>query len=114
MKIKVPAPEKLQEIFDDLTYGKGSIVCRLLAHFIGDEALFQQCMRAYLSKYRYHNATTTNLLQVMDAQTLGKLSHRAQDGTLLTVSAYITPWIEQSCFPKITISQPAPGEFQLH
>jgi aminopeptidase N len=65
LKIVVPAPEEMQKIFDDICYGKGSIVCRLLAQYIGPE-IFQKCLRTYLSKFEFKNATTEDLLKVMD------------------------------------------------
>ena len=50
---------------------------------------------------------------MMDTVTNEKLSHRAQDGSPLTVSAYITPWIEQPCFPKISVELESPGVYHL-
>lgn len=49
----------------------------------------------------------------MDEVTAGKLTHRRQDGSLITVSEYITPWIEQPCFPRISVELVEPGLYKL-
>lgn len=49
VKLEVPSAEKLMDIFDTITYAKGSILCRMLANFTGDT--FTQCLKTYMHKY---------------------------------------------------------------
>lgn len=100
LKIEVPSPDELMTIFDGLTYGKGSIVCRLLAQFIGPD-IFQKCLCTYINRFKFKNATTADLLAVFDEVTDAQLPHVSQDGKQVSVSQYIKPWIEQSCFPVV-------------
>ena len=37
VQITVPNPEHLNDIFDNISYAKGSVICRMLNAYIGDE-----------------------------------------------------------------------------
>jgi len=60
----VPSADKLNEIFDTISYAKGSVVCRMLAAFTGDS--FLPCLKLYMDRYKYANATSRDLLSVCD------------------------------------------------
>jgi aminopeptidase N len=119
VKVHVPAPDMLMSIFDTISYAKGSVICRMLAHYIGDDALFKSCLCDYMHKFSYKNAKTKDLLQVMDEKTAGKVPKifnsgvNAQDS--LSVSDFIMPWIETPCYPIVIVSESetTPGLYTL-
>ena len=53
-------PAEIEEIFDSISYSKGSSVIRMLHDYIGDDA-FRQGLHNYLKEYSYKNTITVNL-----------------------------------------------------
>ena len=75
IEVEVRAPEELNDIFDSISYGKGSCVIRMLNNFIGEQN-FVRGLRSYLAKYKYKNATTNDLwreLVVASNQPVGEI-----------------------------------------
>ncbi len=65
IEIPVQNPSEIREIFDAITYSKGSSVNRMLEHYLGEE-VFRKGLRVYLKKYAFSNATTHDLWQVLE------------------------------------------------
>ena len=53
-------PTEIDEIFDEISYSKGSSVIRMLHDYIGDES-FRKGLHNYLKEYSYKNTITENL-----------------------------------------------------
>ncbi len=53
-------PAEINEIFDAISYLKGSSVIRMLHDYIGDDA-FRKGLHNYLTEYSYKNTVTENL-----------------------------------------------------
>lgn len=60
IEIPVQNPHEIREIFDSITYSKGSAVNRMLEHYL-TEPVFRQGLSAYLKRHAYGNATTGDL-----------------------------------------------------
>ena len=71
----MPDPENLMKIFDNISYAKGSVVCRMLANYIGDPALFKECLMNYMQAFKFKCARSEDLLSIMDKLTAGRLNH---------------------------------------
>ena len=56
----VQSPDEIEQIFDEISYGKGATVLRMLEAFIGPEA-FQRGVHDYLVKFQYGNARSEDL-----------------------------------------------------
>ncbi len=65
IEIPVQNPSEIREIFDAITYSKGSSVNRMLEHYLGEE-IFRKGLRVYLKKYAFSNATTRDLWHVLE------------------------------------------------
>ena len=65
IEIPVKNPAEIREIFDPITYSKGSVVNRMLEHYLG-ESNFQKGLRRYLKKFAYQNAKTQDLWQCLE------------------------------------------------
>ena len=61
----MPDPNDLMEIFDTISYAKGSCICRMLHNYVGQEA-FTAGLKIYLTRHASANATTDDLLAAMD------------------------------------------------
>ncbi|KAH8399407.1 hypothetical protein KR215_009733 [Drosophila sulfurigaster] len=61
----VENPDQITEIFDTITYSKGSSLVRMLEDFLG-ETIFRQAVTNYLNEYKYKNAVTDNFFTEID------------------------------------------------
>lgn len=62
---KAENPDQITELFDSITYSKGSSIIRMLADYMGEEN-FQKGVTNYLNKYKYKNAVTDDFLTEME------------------------------------------------
>jgi len=65
IEVEVYHPAEISEIFDTVSYSKGSSVIRMLANYLGAE-VFQKGLRAYLKKHQYSNAKTVDLWAALE------------------------------------------------
>ncbi len=89
VRAKVARPEEISQIFDEISYGKGSSVLRMLEAYLGDAA-FRQGVGEYLGRFRYGNACTEDLWAALE---------RAA-GT--PVSQIVGPWIDRPGLPVVS------------
>jgi tricorn protease interacting factor F2/3 len=57
---KVHDPEEIEELFDEISYGKGASILRMIEAYIGSEN-FKKGVAQYLQKFRYSNASGHDL-----------------------------------------------------
>ncbi|CAF4714565.1 unnamed protein product, partial [Rotaria sp. Silwood2] len=60
IEIPIGHPNEIEEIFDEISYSKGSSVIRMLHDYIGDDT-FRKGLHNYLKEYSYKNTVTVNL-----------------------------------------------------
>jgi puromycin-sensitive aminopeptidase len=65
IEIPVKHPHEIREIFDHITYNKGSAVNRMLEHYLG-ETVFRKGLRKYLKRFAYRNASTADLWKALE------------------------------------------------
>jgi tricorn protease interacting factor F2/3 len=63
--VEVKNPNEVAQIFDDISYGKGGSVLRMLESYVG-EAAFRNGLRAYLLKHAYDNAVGQDLWNAIE------------------------------------------------
>lgn len=99
--IEVPVKNALEvdQIFDAISYLKGSSVIRMLAAHLGVKT-FLEGVSEYLKAHKYSNAKTEDLWSA-----LSKAS--GQD-----VSAFMNPWIQKIGFPVCTVAE-EPGQISI-
>ncbi len=64
---RVEDPSEIPQVFDDISYGKGSAILRMIEAYLGEEA-FRQGVSEYLDRFRYANATSRDLWDAFDRQ----------------------------------------------
>jgi len=64
IEIDVKDPCEIREIFDDITYAKGSVVNRMAEQYLGED--FWKGLRIYLNRFSYKNADTADLWQALE------------------------------------------------
>ncbi len=86
---QVTRPEEIGQIFDEISYGKGASVLRMLEGYLGPER-FRSGVTEYLNRYRYGNARTEDLwaaLERASGEPVGKI---------------VGPWTDRAGFPVVS------------
>lgn len=96
--IEVPVKNALEvdQIFDAISYLKGSSVIRMLSSHLGDD-VFLLGVSNYLKAHKFSNATTNDLWSALSEAS-------GQD-----INAFMDPWIRKIGFPVVTLAE-KPGQ----
>ena len=89
IEAKVIDPGKINEIFDIISYNKGSCVIRVLEEYLGEKN-FRSGLKYYLDKFKYKNATTNDLWTSLE-----KVSKKP-------VRKIMQSWTKQTGYPIIS------------
>ena len=89
--VPVTAPEEISQIFDEISYGKGASVLRMIEAWIGEDA-FRTGVSKYLSEFEYGNAEGKDLWRH-----LSKASGQP-------VNEVMEAWIKNAGFPIVSVS----------
>ena len=96
IEFEVTAPSEVDEMFDAITYGKGSAVLRMIEMFI-EEDRFRIGVGNYLSKHQYGNTVTPDLWEALDGV------------CVWPVSEIMDSWVYQRGFPQIEVRRAESG-----
>lgn len=99
IEFPVTSLDEVNQMFDAITYGKGSAVLHMLDQFIGPEA-FQIGVRAYLTAHLYGNTVTSELWEGLES------------ATDWPVGRIASTWVYQPGFPQLEISR-VPGGIRI-
>ncbi len=91
VEVEVNHPDEINEIFDMVSYAKGSAIIRMLAEYIGEE-MFKVGLRHYLKKHSYKNTKTTDLWDSFE-----KVSGKP-------VKKIMNSWTKQTGYPLVSTS----------
>ncbi len=83
IEVKVNHPDEISEIFDMVSYAKGSAVIRMLAEYLGDDK-FRDGLRHYLNKHSYKNTNTVDLWDSFEKVSLKPVKNMMKNWTSLT------------------------------
>lgn len=92
IEVPVNSPNEIEEIFDEISYGKGGSVLRMIESYLSPET-FQKGIQNYLSEYKYKNAK---------AQDLWNHLSKVSDAPIKEI---MESWIKQPGFPLIDAKQ---------
>jgi len=92
VSVHITNPHHINEIFDGISYAKGSTVIRVLIKLLGADT-FKYGIQYYLHTYSYKNATTDNLWECLE-----EISHKP-------VKEMIHAWIYQQNYPILFIKE---------
>jgi puromycin-sensitive aminopeptidase len=96
VEFEVKSPDEANEMFDALTYGKGSSVLWMLEQFIGEDA-FRQGVGDYLRQHAYGNTVTADLWEGLEA------------ASEWPVGEIMETWIKQGGYPQIEVEAAGSG-----
>ncbi len=95
IEVEVHHPDEIGEIFDEVSYSKGSSVIRMLAEYLGEKD-FRDGLRYYLKKHSYKNTETIHLWEAFE-----KVSKKP-------IQKLMKNWTGQGGFPVIKASLGTP------
>ena len=95
IEVPIERAEDVDEIFDAISYSKGSVVVRLLEGYLGIEQ-FQKGIQQYIGAFEYANTNTADLWDQLQKAS-GKPVKEMMEG-----------WTKQVGFPLLTISEGKP------
>jgi puromycin-sensitive aminopeptidase len=96
IQVEVHHPDEISEVFDMISYAKGSAIIKQLQEYLGPE-VFRDGLRHYLKKHSYKNTKTADLWQSFEKvskKPVGKIMHN---------------WTMKEGYPLVTISSPKQG-----
>jgi len=64
IEVEVRTSDQISEIFDAISYNKGSCIIRMLEAYLGEKN-FQKGLHTYLTRFEYKNAVTEDLWQAL-------------------------------------------------
>lgn len=91
IEAKVHSPEEVEELFDEISYGKGASILRMIEAYIGPEN-FQKGVSKYLRQFSHSNATGRDLW------------NQLQQASGLEVSHVMDEWIRKIGYPVVSVS----------
>lgn len=90
IEVKVPHPDEIRSIFDNISYAKGACMIHMLHEYLGD-GFFRAGLQNYLKKYAYSTSTTDDLWESLEL-TSG-----------LEVKKFMSAWTSQPGFPLLEV-----------
>lgn len=95
--IEVNDPVDIDQIFDAISYSKGSSVIKMLENWLGPE-VFRKGLIRYIKKFSYDNTITSDLWD--------SLSKAAKEEELdAEVATVIDPWVQRPGFPYVEVKE---------
>lgn len=103
--VQVNDPVEIDQIFDAISYSKGSSVIKMLENWLEPE-VFRKGLKNYIEKYGYSNAETQDLWDSLTEaanQNLSETNPDAEPKNMIDVAKVIDPWIKRDGFPYIIV-----------
>ena len=98
ISVPVQHPNEIGEIFDAISYLKGSSVIRMMANFLS-EKVFNRGVTNYLNKYKYDNAVQDELWE-----SLTEVAHKQKTlDPSITVKEIMDSWTLQMGYPVVNV-----------
>ncbi|XP_050285452.1 aminopeptidase M1-like isoform X1 [Quercus robur] len=90
IEVEVHHARSIEEIFDDISYKKGSAVIRMLQGYLGDD-MFQKSLSLYIKRYAGKNAKTEDLWCVLSEE------------SGLQINSMMDDWTKKNGYPVISV-----------
>lgn len=100
VSVEIGHPNQISQIFDAISYSKGSVILRMMHKFLGDET-FQNGVSSYLKKHEYGNAEQDDLWAALTEVAHGNQALPKK----ITVKEIMDTWTLQVGFPIINVER---------
>lgn len=92
IEVPVKRADEINQIFDAISYSKGSCVIRMISKYLGED-VFMEGIRQYLKKHAYGNTTTTDLWNSLS------------DASGKDVAKVMDIWTKHVGYPVVTVTE---------
>jgi tricorn protease interacting factor F2/3 len=92
-------PDEVAQIFDEISYGKGASILRMIENYVGEEK-FRDGIRIYLKRYQYGNAMGSDLWSCIE------------EASGMPISRIMEAWIKRKGYPLI-LAESVNGKLKL-
>lgn len=92
VEVPVSRADEVNEIFDAISYSKGSCVLRMISQYLGEDT-FMEGIRRYLKKHAYGNTQTGDLWAALS------------DASGKSVEKIMDIWTKNVGYPVVTVSE---------
>lgn len=98
VSVPIGNPSEIDQIFDTISYKKGSYLLRMMNMFLGED-VFRKSVSNYLKKHRYNNAAQDDLWEALTetAHSTGVLDEN------ISVKMIMDSWTLQTGYPLVTV-----------
>lgn len=100
IEVPVYRADEINQIFDHISYAKGSCVLRMISKFLGEET-FMEGIRRYLKKHAYGNTETSDLWAALS------------DASGKDVGKIMDIWTKKVGYPVLTLTE-EPEKSSIH
>ncbi|CDS36469.1 puromycin sensitive aminopeptidase [Echinococcus multilocularis] len=90
IQVEVNSAREVEEIFDAVSYQKGSCVIRMLYNYVGASS-FEAGLKSYFKRFKYSNAETQDLWTALEATGVDNLTE------------LMSPWTKQTGYPVLSV-----------
>lgn len=94
----------ISELFDSVSYGKGSCLVRMLNHTLGEDT-FRRGLNKYLIKWSYANAEQDDLWEALTLEATNSSKNSSVLPNGLTVKDIMDTWTLQEGYPVVTVTR---------
>lgn len=91
IEVSVNSPREIEQIFDNISYGKGASILRMMEAHMGQEE-FMRGIMSYLKKFKFSNATGSDLWSSIE-ESSGK-----------SIRKIMSEWIKKPGYPVVVAS----------
>ena len=99
---EVSHPNQITELFDRISYAKGASVLRMLENFMGREE-FRMGIHNFLDKFKYQNAVTRDLWEVLEGVTTKNLP----------IGRIMDTWTRQMGYPVLNVKKMSDNKYKI-
>lgn len=100
VSVEISDPNKIAQVFDTISYSKGSAIIRMMHLFLGDKT-FRAGVNSYLKKYKYHNAEQDDLWECLT----GFAHEHKVLPKELDMANIMNTWTLQTGYPLVTVTR---------
>ena len=97
IEVPVQRADEINQIFDSISYAKGSAVLRMISKFLGEDT-FMEGIRRYLKKHAYGNTKTEDLWAALS------------DASGKDIRGVMDIWTKKVGYPVVTVTEDASTE----
>ncbi|XP_058444532.1 aminopeptidase N-like [Malaya genurostris] len=100
VSITIGNPEEIPQLFDSISYKKGSAIVRMMNMFLGDD-VYHRGIARYLQRFKYGNAAQDDLWKALTEEA----SEAGSFPDFFDVKTIMDSWTLQTGYPVVTVER---------